>query len=152
MKTLPIASAIDRFWSRVEKTDTCWLWMGCLASNGYGFFKYDYRQMRAHRFAWQITYGPVPKNMLVCHKCDVRRCVNPEHLFIGTQLDNIHDMLKKGRERPWGRTVTHCPRGHEYTDENTYTTGTSRQCRTCVLASLRARRLQQRACAKASNE
>ena len=85
----------------------------------------------AHRQAWVQNFGPIPKGMYVCHTCDVRNCINPEHLFLGTQSDNIRDMATKGRHR--NTRKTHCPQGHEYTDDNTYHWRGRRHCRTCKM-------------------
>jgi len=89
----------ERFWSKVKKTIDCWLWNGRLNRKvyGYGNINYDGRAQPAHRVSWQIHNGPIPKGMKVLHSCDVPICVNPKHLFLGTQADNIHDMYKKKR-------------------------------------------------------
>ena len=84
-----------RFWAGVEKTRYCWLWRKSATANGYGQFD----NQRAHRVAWKLTMGSIPKGLLVLHKCDVKLCVRPSHLFIGTQQDNINDMFSKGRAR-----------------------------------------------------
>lgn len=114
------ATAEERFWPKVLKTETCWLWQGALVNeSGYGCFRGpNGRNVLAHRFAWELTNGPIPDGMFACHRCDVRQCVNPAHLFLGTQQDNIDDMMRKGRGNQ-GRK-THCPQGHEYTPENRY--------------------------------
>jgi hypothetical protein len=93
-------SLIDRFWSKVQKTDGCWLWLAC-RSNRYGAFKPapDQPMCRAHRMAWQLTNGPIPDGLSVCHHCDTPTCVNPAHLFLGTQSDNLRDMAAKQRGR-----------------------------------------------------
>lgn len=83
-----------RFWRRVMKTDTCWLWTGTTI-RGYGSFnKHGY----AHRFSWELHNGQILNGLHVLHKCDVRACVRPEHLFLGTNYDNIRDKCAKGRQ------------------------------------------------------
>lgn len=76
----------------------CWLWTGALSSNGYGRVSSNHRQIgQAHRLFYALHKGPIPTGMFVCHKCDTRSCVNPDHLFLGTRIDNINDMVRKGR-------------------------------------------------------
>jgi hypothetical protein len=87
----------DRFWLKVRKTDSCWLWEGT-RSRGYGQFRMDRRGVLAHRLAWVFTNGSIPNGMFVCHHCDVKLCVNPSHLFIGTHADNMRDRNEKGRQ------------------------------------------------------
>src|SRR5262245_58279388 len=80
----------------------CWLWDGSYSGGGYGTFYVGGRlkQMPAHRFSYEVHKGPIPEGLFVCHHCDVRECVNPDHLFVGTQSDNIQDMLIKKRGNP----------------------------------------------------
>lgn len=88
-----------RLYKYIEKTETCWLWTGAMDKDGYGLFStyWPKKQNRVHRYLFELFNGPVPDHMNVLHKCDVRRCCNPDHLFLGTHLDNIKDMDKKHR-------------------------------------------------------
>jgi len=88
-----------RFMSKVDigGSDDCWLWTGTLDKDGYGVMGVGDRKIRAHRVSWAIHNGPIPEGMCVCHRCDVPGCVNPAHLFLGTQADNMRDMTIKGR-------------------------------------------------------
>jgi hypothetical protein len=86
-----------RFRAKVRKTDACWLWTGSVVAEGYGVLWKDGKNVRAHRISWELHYGPIPDGMKVCHKCDNPPCVNPSHLFLGTNRDNTQDSISKGR-------------------------------------------------------
>lgn len=92
-------STEERFWSSVNKKgdNECWEWKGNLERNGYGVFNSIQSHFKAHRCAWEFVNGRIPDGLYICHKCDNRKCVNPSHLFIGTQGDNLRDMVSKGR-------------------------------------------------------
>jgi hypothetical protein len=89
--------------SFVERTDYCWNWTGTINKFGYGIITHKYYLYFVHRLAYVKHFGSVPENMFVLHKCDNRKCINPEHLFIGTNRDNVDDMLNKERQ-PRGET------------------------------------------------
>lgn len=86
-----------KFWANVQKGDGCWEWQGCTEKDGYGVFFMWGRQWRAHRLAYILTHGHVLPNVSVLHECDNRRCVRPDHLFLGTNTDNMADRYNKGR-------------------------------------------------------
>ena len=87
----------DEKWIPVPESG-CWLWTEGCFSHGYAAFWLDGRQHHAHRVSWEFNVGPIPEGLCVLHKCDVKSCVNPAHLFIGTQADNMQDMVRKGRK------------------------------------------------------
>lgn len=95
----PTAIPVEiRFWRKVEKTDGCWLWTAAINKNGYGAFAPTPTQVkRAHRVSWELHYGPIPPKIDVCHECDTRNCVRPDHLFLGTRKQNMEDCKLKGR-------------------------------------------------------
>lgn len=98
------ASQEEVFWLKVNKSPkinkTCWEWIGKSLTSGYGKMRFNGTPQGSHRISWQIHHGNIPEGLNVLHKCDNRLCVNPEHLFLGTQKDNMVDMVKKGRGNP----------------------------------------------------
>lgn len=87
----------DQFWKRVKKEDGCWIWTGAKSSAGYGQLRHKNKLYYAHRISYKLHYGKDPGEFHVLHKCDNPACVNPEHLSLGSHLDNMHDCIKKRR-------------------------------------------------------
>ncbi len=101
----PKVSIEERFWNKVKKTDTCWLWLGYLDKDGYGAIytsRPNRKLLKAHRVSYELHKGAINDGMAICHSCDNPTCVNPEHLWQGTIKDNTTDAFKKGR-----RTLDH---------------------------------------------
>jgi len=143
------------FWQKVDKSagdDGCWLWTGGARGRKplmYGVAWINGRFIGAHRYSYELVNGPIPeggdvRGMCVLHKCDTPLCVNPLHLFIGTHTDNMQDKTIKGRGRG---SITHCKRGHEFTDKNTYRSKSGlRHCRKCHAEHEHKRRAKLKAC------
>lgn len=93
-------STVARFWRGVAKSDGCWLWSGTRRNGKHGSLSNLNEPVYVHRLSWAIHYGPIPMGGCICHTCDVGRCVRPDHLFLGTQADNVADMWAKGRAVP----------------------------------------------------
>lgn len=133
----------EAFWTRVNvgEPDECWPWLLSIGNHGYGQWwpmRFDGtmgiwdRNWLAHRLAWFLTRGPIPPGRTIDHKCRVRRCCNPRHLRLMTNVDNARDN--------GFATRTHCPQGHEYDDLNTYRDPKGhRRCRTCARDRVRRR-------------
>ena len=100
--------AIDRFEKKYipEPNTGCWLWTATGDEKGYGHFRYKGRPQKAHRASWMLHRGEIPDGMLVCHHCDTPACVNPDHLFLGTNDDNMRDRQEKGRQARGERAPT----------------------------------------------
>ena len=130
-----------------EPNTGCWLWTGDYNRAGYGRVSVDGRNRLAHRAVWTLSGRCCIDGKCVCHRCDQPACVNPDHLFLGTQLDNIRDMVSKRRGSNAHAKKLNCPKGHPYDASNTLFSRDSRRsrmarkCRTC-------RNEQQRAKAK----
>ena len=96
-----------RFWSRVKRLDSgCWEWTGTVDGCGYGLITIKNKSHRTHRLYWAMSMGPIAAGLLVLHKCDNPPCLNPAHLFLGTNKDNAVDKIKKGRQGPGRAKLT----------------------------------------------
>jgi hypothetical protein len=125
---------LTRLWSKSVITETgCWEWTSSKNSKGYGNVNFRGKRHMVHRLSHQIHTGEIPRGMLMCHRCDNPSCWNPEHLWLGTPQQNSLDMSEKRRQR-WQKH-THCQRGHEFTEENTWLFFRKgrpiRKCRAC---------------------
>ena len=96
-----------RFFKKVNKTDTCWLWTGSQDTHGYGHLRHIEQTYKSHRFSWLLAGNTIPEGHLIRHKCRNRHCVNPEHLETGTHQDNMHDRIRDGTLNDWSKGVNH---------------------------------------------
>jgi hypothetical protein len=128
----------------------CWVYQGFLnpcrfkTGAGYGYTSYRGKNWRNNRLAYFLTKGPIPKGLIVRHKCDVPACCNPDHLILGTQKQNIRDGIERGRQRFHKDHHTHCPKGHPLSGPNMRLAHDPRgyvfrQCKACQRASTRKR-------------
>lgn len=137
----------DRFWRKVVKGPECWEWSGATnGSKGYGVMWAPEvghsGRAYVHRVSYMLAFGPIADGMFVLHRCDNPKCVRPEHLFLGTNTDNMRDCAAKGRVHTnRGMRRTHCKNGHELVGENVYNRPDrpgERQCRACTIEKRRA--------------
>jgi hypothetical protein len=119
---LPTADVVARFWSKVQKTSGCWLWRAGTNGVGYGMFYVDAKHPKAlaHRVSYEWTHGPIAPGLFACHTCDTPGCVRPDHLFAGTNGDNVRDMYRKGRAGLEHKNFAHGERVtiHKLTEES----------------------------------
>lgn len=129
MKAIPIT---NRFWNKVNKTETCWVWTAGKNADGYGYISESKngvkRHFRAHRLAYEFSHGLIPVGLELDHLCRNRACVNPAHLEVVTSKINV---LRGEGLAAKNKNKTHCPKGHEYTQENTYIIANKRVCKIC---------------------
>lgn len=120
---------MDRFWRKVNKTDTCWLWTaGVTGRGGYGAFCVNYKMIPAHRYSYTILKGEIPERMELDHLCRNRRCVNPDHLEPVTREEN----WRRGQTpSSLNAKKTHCLRGHPFEGDNLIVRTGGRGCREC---------------------
>ena len=137
-ETQPVA---DRFWAKVHKTDTCWLWTAAITGTGYGAIGVNGKTVLAHRWAYEQVKGPIPKGMQLDHLCRVRHCVNPDHLEAVTSRENS----MRG-DHPWVKLSRsgYCKRGHAMTQDNIYIISGKARCRRCYLDKNRRYRMKRR--------
>ncbi len=120
----------ERFWTKVNKSLDCWNWLANKYPNGYGQFQLEGKPRSAHRLSYELAYGPIPKGLVVRHKCDNPGCVRPEHLELGTQADNVQDSVRRSRNA--NSIKTECKHNHPFDSDNTYITSEGkRQCKAC---------------------
>lgn len=128
-KKLPlITNLMERFWTRFEASEGCWVWKGAIEPDGYGCVYLGARsRISAHRLSWILHNGPISSNKIyVCHKCDNPPCVRPDHLFLGTSRDNMRDAADKGR-----LDLEFCKRGHPMSGTARRNNYNGRRCELC---------------------
>jgi hypothetical protein len=133
-------SVLDRFWAKVNApSDGCWQWVGCINAEGYGRFNFDGVITNAHRASYRLFVGEIPPGLVIDHLCRNRSCVNPDHLELVTNKENILRGVGAGAQ---AARMIECPKGHPLDEDNTYVAPGSkkRRCRSCVREYGRARR------------
>jgi len=133
-----VAAVLGRILKRVSvQSPGCWVWEGAKNPGGYGMVKVDGRGQLVHRLVWTGLVGAIPEGLVIDHLCRVVACVNPDHLEPVTHTENVRRGAAPHIAGVRNANKTHCPQGHEYSEENTFTDAGSRRCRTCVRARLR---------------
>jgi hypothetical protein len=127
-RSLPKRDPVERFWEKVDRSGDCWVWVAGRSTRRYGQFWSGGRRVPAHRFSYELHFGPITDPRLdVCHTCDNPPCVRPDHLWLGTPSENALDMVAKGRQNNAESAKTHCPKGHPF---DAYR-GRGRYCTVC---------------------
>lgn len=146
-RNVPPEVAIPLFMQRIESCSVvnengCKFWTKSTNSDGYAKVSFQGKAILLHRWIYEQHNGPIPKGILICHRCDTPQCWNIEHLFAGTSQDNLRDCAAKGRHTNGAKT--HCPRGHAYTSETTKWTdaGKGRKRRSCAICNRIRQRIE----------
>lgn len=122
-----------RFWEKVQKTDSCWLWTGSLVTSGYGQINISHRNVPAHRWSYEQLVGPIPDGLELDHLCMIKNCVNPTHLEPVPHQENTKRSKAAHRKEV-------CKRGHSLSPDNVYLYNTSRVCKNCAKMRDKARK------------
>lgn len=133
------AEVFSVFFSQVDASAPCWVWGGRLSKKGYGVFRDEGRDVRAHRWSWEALVGPIPAGLALDHLCRNHPCVNPDHLEPVTWAENT----RRGPMPKQNASRTHCPAGHPYSPENTAVYNGQRKCRACAKVHKRRHRERQ---------
>lgn len=143
--TMSTESLAKRFNEKIRHMPSqCVEFIGCHHPRGYGAISVNGRLRRAHRVSFEMANGPIPDGLYVLHACDNPPCVNPDHLFLGTQSDNMLDCVSKGRYNNGNTVRTSCIHGHPFSGSNLRINSRQRMCRTCIRASKRRSREKRR--------